>query len=251
MLIIFSDLDATLLDHYTYSFQEAWPALKLIKKKKIPLILSSSKTFEEMVIVRKALNNKDPFIYENGSGIYFQNKKFQLGKSHSDIYNLLLELKKKFSFLSFTDLGSQGIKEITGLDIKASQRACQREFTEPIVWEDSMQQLNIFKEILKNHNLISMQGGRFLTISAPITKGDALLWVKKRYETLFKEKISTIGLGDSENDINMLDRVDKAVIVKHPKKPPPIIEGHPSVIITKEIGPKGWNEAMVNILDKK
>ena len=75
--------------------------------------------------------------------------------------------------------------------------------------------------------------------------------IRDRYETLFKEKISTIGLGDSENDINMLDRVDKAVIVKHPKKPPPIIEGHPSVLITKEIGPKGWNEAMINILDKK
>jgi len=75
MLLIFSDLDATLLDHNTYSFQEALPALQLIRKRKIPLILSSSKTYNEMMVIRKELNNHDPFIYENGSGIYFEDIK--------------------------------------------------------------------------------------------------------------------------------------------------------------------------------
>ena len=62
MLLIFTDLDASLLDHETYSFEEALPALQLIKDKEIPLILSSSKTYEEMIHIRKKLNNKDPFI---------------------------------------------------------------------------------------------------------------------------------------------------------------------------------------------
>ena len=35
MLLIFTDLDATLLDHETYSFEEALPALQLIKDKEI------------------------------------------------------------------------------------------------------------------------------------------------------------------------------------------------------------------------
>ena len=82
MLLIFSDLDATLLDHNTYSFKEALPALQLIKQKKIPLILSSSKTYQEMIYIRKKLDNNDPFIYENGSGIYFKNKKVAFGSSY-------------------------------------------------------------------------------------------------------------------------------------------------------------------------
>ena len=98
MLLIFSDLDATLLDHNTYSFKEAVPALKLIKKREIPLILSSSKTYEEMIVIRKKLNNHDPFIYENGSGIYFEGNKVSLGTSHSEISNLLQILKKKIFF---------------------------------------------------------------------------------------------------------------------------------------------------------
>ena len=120
MLLIFSDLDATLLDHNTYSFQEALPALQLIRKRKIPLILSSSKTYAEMIVIRRELNNQDPFIYENGSGIYFEDNKISLGISHSEIINLLQDLKKRFSFTSFYELGPKGIQKETGLDIRAS-----------------------------------------------------------------------------------------------------------------------------------
>ena len=251
MLLIFSDLDATLLDHNTYSFQEALPALQLIRKKKIPLILSSSKTYDEMIVIRKELNNHDPFIYENGSGIYFEGNKVSLGTSHSEIRNLLQDLKKRFSFISFNDLGPEGIQKETGLDIYASERAYHREFTEPLIWKDSTQNLIIFKQLLQQNNLTATQGGRFLTISSAKNKGDALLWVKKRYESIVKVKITTIGLGDSENDINMLDCADNAIIVRHPKKLPPNINGHASLIITDAIGPKGWNEAIINILDEQ
>lgn len=251
MLLIFSDLDATLLDHNTYSFQEALPALQLIRKRKIPLILSSSKTYDEMIVIRKELSNHDPFIYENGSGIYFEDNKVSLGTSHSEISNLLQDLKKRFSFISFYDLGPEGIQKETGLDIYASERAYRREFTEPLIWKDSTQNLIIFKQLLQQNNLTAAQGGRFLTISSAKNKGDALLWVKKRYESIAKVKITTIGLGDSENDINMLDCADNAIIVRHPKKLPPNINGHASLIITDAIGPKGWNEAIINILDEQ
>ena len=251
MLLIFSDLDATLLDHNTYSFQEALPALQLIRKRKIPLILSSSKTYDEMIVIRKELNNHDPFIYENGSGIYFEDNKVSLGTSYSEISNLLQDLKKRFSFISFYDLGPEGIQKETGLDIYASERAYRREFTEPLIWKDSTQNLIIFKQLLQQNNLTAAQGGRFLTISSAKNKGDALLWVKKRYESIAKVKITTIGLGDSENDINMLDCADNAIIVRHPKKLPPNINGHASLIITDAIGPKGWNEAIINILDEQ
>ena len=248
MLLIFTDLDASLLDHETYSFEEALPALQLIKDKEIPLILSSSKTYEEMIHIRKKLNNKDPFIYENGSGIYFKNKKVSLGANYNEIQSLLSKLKQQFTFLSFTDIGPQGIQKETGLDINASIRASQREFTEPIIWKDSIQKLNKFKTLVCKENLIILQGGRFLTISSPQTKGDALLWIKKEYEDLSNKKIITLGLGDSENDINMLKKVDKAVIIRHPTQPPPKITMHSSIIITDEIGPKGWNKAIIDYI---
>ena len=74
MLLVYSDLDATLLDHENYSFNPAIPALKLLEKKGIPLILASSKTYQEMIAIKKSMGNYYPFIYENGSGIFFRKK---------------------------------------------------------------------------------------------------------------------------------------------------------------------------------
>ena len=69
-LIIFTDLDGTLLDHKTYSFENAFEALQAIKEKNIPLIICSSKTRSEIEYYREKLSNNHPFVSENGGGIF-------------------------------------------------------------------------------------------------------------------------------------------------------------------------------------
>ena len=70
-VVIFTDLDGTLLDHETYGWKEAKPALNLCKALKVPLILVSSKTRAEMNLLRHELELTSPFISENGGGIFF------------------------------------------------------------------------------------------------------------------------------------------------------------------------------------
>jgi len=70
MYLIFSDLDGTLLDEDTYSFQEATEAIEFLKEKEIPLILCSSKTRFEMELYREKMDIMTyPFIPENGGAI--------------------------------------------------------------------------------------------------------------------------------------------------------------------------------------
>ncbi|MGZ3539253.1 MAG: HAD-IIB family hydrolase, partial [Thermodesulfobacteriota bacterium] len=69
-LVIFTDLDGTLLDRDTYSFEPAQPALHLILQRNIPLVLSSSKTRAEIELYRRKLENGHPFISENGGAIF-------------------------------------------------------------------------------------------------------------------------------------------------------------------------------------
>lgn len=45
--ILFTDLDGTLLDHESYEWKEAKPALDLCKERRVPIILVSSKTRAE------------------------------------------------------------------------------------------------------------------------------------------------------------------------------------------------------------
>ena len=72
--IIFTDLDGTLLDHTTYSFEAAVPMLDFIKRNKIPLIIVTSKTKDEVLRIQKLLALKEPFIVENGAGIFIPSK---------------------------------------------------------------------------------------------------------------------------------------------------------------------------------
>jgi len=65
--IIFTDLDGTLLDHDSYSFEEASFMLDFIKEHDIPLIIVTSKTRNEVIGIQKRLGISTPFIIENGA----------------------------------------------------------------------------------------------------------------------------------------------------------------------------------------
>ena len=69
-LLIFTDLDGTLLDPLTYSYESAAPALDRVRALHIPLVIVSSKTRAEIDVYRRRLHNEHPFISENGGGIF-------------------------------------------------------------------------------------------------------------------------------------------------------------------------------------
>ena len=76
-LIVVTDLDGTLLDHHSYSFRPAMPALACLRSLGIPCILNSSKTFDEMLELREKLNNTSPFVCENGGAVFIPSCLFQ------------------------------------------------------------------------------------------------------------------------------------------------------------------------------
>ena len=86
--LIFTDLDGTLLDHYSYSFEAALPALAVIKSLDIPLILTSSKTMPEMRRIQQKLGINHPFIIENGGAICFPPGQFNDITQYSEIDGL-------------------------------------------------------------------------------------------------------------------------------------------------------------------
>ncbi|MFQ6092792.1 MAG: HAD hydrolase family protein [bacterium] len=69
-MIIFTDLDGTLLDRQAYSYREAEPALDLIKKRDIPLIFCSAKTRAQQEVYRKELDFHGRFIVEDGGAVF-------------------------------------------------------------------------------------------------------------------------------------------------------------------------------------
>ena len=70
MDVIFTDLDGTLLDRETYTWEAARPALDRVKRQGIPWVLVTSKTRGEVEFWRRCLGNEHPFIVENGGAVF-------------------------------------------------------------------------------------------------------------------------------------------------------------------------------------
>ena len=110
-LIIFSDLDGTLLDQRRgYSFDEASPALEAVRDKGIPLILCSSKTRAEVEVIRGRMGNEDPYIVENGGAIFIPEGYFDfiLERVRKEAGYLVIELGTSYGNLR------RALKEIEG-----------------------------------------------------------------------------------------------------------------------------------------
>ena len=68
--VIYTDLDGTLLDHDTYSADEAKEVLSDLAGRKVPVIPATSKTFAEVAHFRDQMSMDHAFIVENGAAVY-------------------------------------------------------------------------------------------------------------------------------------------------------------------------------------
>jgi mannosyl-3-phosphoglycerate phosphatase len=256
--IIFTDLDGTLLDHDNYSFEAASAALALISQLKIPLIINSSKTYSEIIDLQNKMGITQPFICENGAAAYWRDGDNRHWYSHSftssreRVLDVLTSLRKNigFDFKGFNDFSIKDICQLTGLNTCDARLAAERNYSEPLTWLDSNENLIKFKKELSDKGLVAHQGGRFLTVMGQSNKAKAMLWMSDKLWSK-KQKI-IIALGDSPNDSEMLSSAHIAVIIKSAKSENILIDEfedkNKKIIRTKLAGPAGWQCAMNEIL---
>ena len=264
-LLLFTDLDGTLLNHDNYAYEGAKPALKRIEAEKIPLIIVTSKTRQEVKALQKELGLEEPFIVENGGGIFFpqnySNFKIgdykrknddcvvQLGRSYDDIRRFFLEVKAQFGIKGFGDMDVQQIINLTGLPRHQAQLAQQRDFTEPFIIEKESK-IDALEALALKEGMKITRGGRFYhLIGIGQDKGKAVEVLIEVFKNNLNNNIVTVGLGDSQNDIPMLQQVDIPVLI-------PKLDGEyedvdlSNMIRAKYPGSIGWNETVIGILDR-
>jgi len=265
--LIFSDLDGTLLDHYTYQSTAATQTLQQLKRTNIPVILNTSKTFAELEIINNDLDLNAPFIVENGAAIYIPKNTFKsqpedtvcAGKYWVKSFclprlywlNLLSEQTSQFKkcYHGFSTISDSTLAQITGLSLDDAKRAKHRQYGEPILWLGDEATKNLFIEHLLDLGANVVQGGRFIHVGGYCDKGQALIWLTEQYrDNCDDSTIVTIALGDGENDVSMLEAAEIAVQIRSPVHNFPRLSRQFKVTRTKQFGPAGWTEALQDIL---
>jgi mannosyl-3-phosphoglycerate phosphatase len=269
-LLVFTDLDGTLLDYKDYSFEMALPALKALKEKKIPLIFCTSKTGAEIEEVKLQLDNTHPFISENGGAIFipkdYFSQKFSFTREDSDYRIIELgttytKLRKAFKQIvallsgklkGFGDMEAEEVAQHCEFSLGQAELAKQREYDEPFILEDEASEAEI-KEIAHSLNLQITRGGRFHHLTGPNDKGKAVLILKDMYKDIYRgqsESLKTIALGDSFNDKSMLEVVDYPILIQKPDRNYDPSVKLDNLILASGYGPSGWSDSLLRLLNR-
>jgi mannosyl-3-phosphoglycerate phosphatase len=263
--IVFSDLDGTLLDHTTYSFRAALPAIRMLRQRKIPLVLCTSKTRAEVEVVRRALRNSDPFIVENGGAVFVPDGYFpgeipaaredsayrviELGTSYPNLVDAFSRIKSRLPgrIRGFADLSIKEVADLSGLSRREAALAKEREYDEPFLLDDASL-ITAVRKMAAASGLKVTRGGRFFHLTGDNDKGRAVRRLLNLYARTAGGPLRSIGVGDSRNDLPLLEAVDYPVLVQRPGGRYDSTVRLPHLIRAPGVGPVGWREAVVELV---
>ena len=265
--LVFTDLDGTLLHPVSYSYAAALDSMRILQEARIPIIFCSAKTMGEQQVYRQELNIADPFIVENGAAVFIPKDYFrfpfyfsrtiddyfvvELGISYEGVREKLKTLSNKCEaqITCFGDLSNEEVAKVTGLNLLMAELAKQREYSETLIIEGNKKQVKSALDIIAESGLSYTFGGKFYEVYQGGDKGKAVKILIELFKLNFGN-ITTIGIGDSPNDIGMLTAVDLPMLVQ--------AEGNrwnrmkvKNLKYVRGIGPEGWSQAASELFSPK
>ncbi len=257
-ILIFTDLDGSLLHRDTFKFDEIKDYLKILLSQGIFIIPNTSKTEKEILEFNNELGSDLPYISENGAAINGLNllnsnlpKELILSREKDNLIKIFensipVNLQNKCKWLSEMDKNKQSL--IFGLGYEKLKMALDRKYTIPFLFEGNRSEKNELFRVLKSENLAAQEGGRVINLTDKVNKAKALN-VFVRFFKKNNKNVKTIAVGDNYNDLDMLKTSDFPCLVFNDKFTLDEIPIN-NITITNKPSPEGWADVIKKALVK-
>ena len=257
-VLIFTDLDGSLLHRDTFKFDNILNYLKDLTSNGVIIIPNSSKTEVEILKFNKELGINLPYISENGSVVNGLNEinsnlpeKIILSRDKEEILKSFKKevpenLRGKCQMIS--KMSEEKQTKILGLTKNDLYNALDRKYSIPLIFNGNKEDKNNLLKILKNSNLTLQQGGRVLNLCDNVSKAKSMLKVIKIYKKIEKN-IKIIAVGDNYNDLEMLRSSDIPCLVFNDQFTLDEININ-NCLVSKNSAPEGWSEVVKMALEK-
>ena len=258
-IIIFTDLDGSLLNKDTFRFDEIEDYFRKLISIGIKIIPNSSKTESELLDFNKEYNLNLSFIAENGSSINGLNlihknlpQTILMSRTVDIIYEIFnkyipYDLKQKIILISKLDTNKQ--ENIFGLPLNKIKLAMDRKHSIPIQFKGSEVEKNEFIKRINNAGLTVQTGGRIMNICDKVNKSKAIAKTLELISNEIQNEIITIGVGDNQNDMDMLKVTDYSCLVKNDNFDSSLINID-NLIKSSEPSPLGWADVIKTAIQK-
>ena len=236
------------MDHDSYDYSPALPALKRLKDLNIPVIPTTSKTIAEIEALDLPFDNAEK-IAENGMVIFDGENTSAVDKSYLAILDFICALPGdlRHKITGFNDMSIDEVVKHTSLDPRNAELAKTRLGSEPFLWSGEQDEFSRIETLAHDAGFAIVRGGRFYHLMSANGGKD------KAIKALLKgnnENAITIALGDGPNDADMLSIVDYGIKI-------PNASGHDfvvrrakgKIIQSPHAGPSGWNYCVNALLD--
>jgi mannosyl-3-phosphoglycerate phosphatase len=268
-IVVFSDLDGTLLDDRTYSHAEASDALERLSRERIPLVFCTSKTRAEVEWIQQDLGIHHPFICENGGGVFVPAGYFpfdvpgsravagyrvvEFGRPYEEVVEILRRAAAatRVRVVGFHDMSVEKVASECHLPVMLARLAKLREYAEPFrVIDSGLTARSRLIEALRGAHMACTEGGRFDHVGAAVDKGVGVNLLRSLYRQAVGPVVA-IGLGDAPNDLPLLQQVDLPYIVRREGSDASqyLFGRVPNARVTQAAGTAGWAEAVLKAVD--
>jgi mannosyl-3-phosphoglycerate phosphatase len=242
-VIVFTDLDGTLLDEDGRLSPEAREALDDLRRKRIPVVPLTSKTRRELEPWLAMLDSGRAGAFENGAGISFEGEDEILpgAVSTRDLRAVLDALRNEtgLPLVSVEEIRDVEMMRLAGLSPAEAAVAREREYDLPFVAPADDAEL-LAGARLSRADVRLVRGGRFFHLSGRHDKADAMRALLVRLGGG-----ATFGLGDAPNDAGFLSAVDDAVLIPRASGLDAILAGLvPGALVAPAPAGEGWAAAV-------
>jgi len=257
-LIVFTDLDGSLLHRDTFKFDPIKDYIKDLINNEIIIIPNSSKTEKEIEKFNEELGVELPYISENGSSISGLNlinsnfpNKIILSREKEEllkIFDLKVPEKIKNKCLLISKLDKKKQEKIFGQKDDRLNDVLNRKYTLPFLFNGEKKDKNRLIKVLSSNSLTLQEGGRVSNLCDNVNKVKSMNKVIKILKKT-KNKIKTIAVGDNYNDLDMLKNCDIPCLVFNDQFKLDQINID-NLIFSNKPSPEGWADVIKMALAK-
>ena len=230
-IVVFSDVDGVFYDPDQRAVGDAARALAALGRAAVSLVLCSSKTRAEVETIQQALGIHHPFVCESGAATFVPAGYFpfdvpqardlagyqavEFGRPHAEIAQALRRTaaRLRVDMVAFGDMSVDEVARDCHLSLLQARLAKLPEYGERFRVRDrrAAARGRLFDALQASH-LRCIRGAHFDYVGAPVENSLGVALLRTLYHRAFGAVV-TVGLADAMADDNLLQLVDRRVIV--------------------------------------